>query len=167
MTLSPGTWTEWDFHKNVILKPGIYYVNGSISLGAQASLSGTGVTIVTSGALSMHGGAIMTLSAALAPVNANDAITGGAIPGIVFAGNSTATSVFRGNTSPSLTGVVYYPNGKLDFGGTAQGGSRGCLEIIAASVEMGGSSTMSSRCSDYGALRFSSGGGPATVALVR
>ena len=164
--LSPGTWSKWDIKGDVSLKPGIYYVNGDISLGAQAVLTGTGVTIVTSGTLDMKGGSSMTLSAALAPLNPGDAIPGGAIPGVVFAGNSASSSSFHGNTSPALTGVVYYPNGALEFGGTAQGGSTGCLEVIAASVEMKGNSELAANCARYDAVPFSSGGPPA-VALVQ
>ena len=165
-TLSSGTWPTWNIKGKLSLNPGIYYVNGDISLGGQAELTGTGVTIVTSGTLSMHGGASITLSAALKPTNPGDAVEGGAIPGVVFVGNSASTSVFRGNTSPALTGVVYYPNGALDFGGTAQVGSPGCLEVIAASVELKGNSSMEANCARYGALPFSSGG-PATVVLVQ
>lgn len=148
--LTPGTYSGWDIKGTVSLLPGIYYVNGPISLGAQASVSGAGVTIVTSGALSMNGGAALNVSAS------QTGSTTGAIPGVVFAGNSTAANSFLGNTSPSLTGVVYFPNSDLDFGGTAQGGTTGCLEVIAKSVTLKGNASMASNCSAYGTLPFSS-----------
>ncbi len=160
-SLSAGEWSSWDIKGQVSLAPGIYYVNGPISVGAQGSLSGTGVTIVTSGSLTLTGGASLTLSAATTAGAAT-----GAIPGILFAGNSVTASSFKGNTSPSLTGVVYYPNGALDFGGTAQGGSSGCLEVVASSITLGGTSGMASNCSGYGALSFNSDA-TAAAALVQ
>lgn len=103
----------------------------------------------------------MTLSAAL-----DGESKYGAVPGIVFAGNSASASSFHGNTEPLLTGVVYYPRGELTFAGTPQGGSSGCLEVIAASVILKGNSSLASDCSRYGGAKFSSGGA-AVVTLVR
>lgn len=148
--LSPGTYSGWSIKGTVNLLPGIYYVNGDISLGAQASVSGGGVTIVTSGALSMTGGATLAVSAA------QTGSTSGAIPGVVFVGSSTSASSFLGNTSPSLTGVVYLPNSDINFGGTAQGGTTGCLEVIAKSVALHGNASMASNCLSYGTVAFSS-----------
>ena len=150
-SLSAGEWSSWDIKGNVSMAPGLYYVHGNISVGDQGSLSGTGVTIVTSGSLTMLGGANLTLSAATTTDSQQ-----GAIPGILFAGNSLAASSFNGNTSPSMTGVVYYPNGALDFGGTAKGGSSGCLQVIASSVALKGTSGLASNCSSYGTLGFNS-----------
>jgi Flp pilus assembly protein TadG len=158
--LSPGTYSGWDIKGTVSLLPGIYYVNGDISLGAQASVSGGGVTIITSGALSMNGGAALNVSAA------TSGSASGAIPGVVFAGNSTSANSFLGNTSPSLTGVVYFPNSDLNFGGTAQGGTTGCLEVIAKSVTLKGNASTASNCSAYGTLVFSSDAS-SPVALVQ
>jgi Flp pilus assembly protein TadG len=159
--LSSGEWSSWDIKGQATLLRGIYYVNGPITVGAQGSLSGTGITIVTSGPLTLKGGASLTLSAATTADVANYAI-----PGLVFAGNSVIASSFRGNTSPSLTGVVYYPNGALDFGGTAQGVSSGCLQVIASSVALKGTSDLAAHCSDYGTLRFNSDA-TAAAALVQ
>lgn len=159
-TLSPGTYSSWSIKGAATLQPGIYYVNGDISLGAQGSLSGNGVTIVTSGALSMQGGATLAISAAAL------GSTSGAIPGVVFAGTSTSSASFLGNTTTNaMTGVVYYPNGDLAFGGTAAGASSGCLEVIARSVTMKGNSTLAAKCATYGALSF--GSDNSIVSLVR
>ena len=150
----PKVWSKWDIQGSVVLSPGIYYVNGDISLGDSASLSSlssAGVTIVMGGVLTMRGGSIISLSAATKAVYLN-----GAIPGVVFAGNSSNRSSFNGNTGTKLTGVVYYPNGALDFGGTSQGGTTGCLEVIARSIQLQGNSGMASNCSAYGALSFPS-----------
>jgi Flp pilus assembly protein TadG len=158
--LTPGTFSSWDIKGIVTLAAGLYTVNGTISLGAQASLSGSGVTIVTSGAMSAGGGAAISLSAAR---NDGTAVNG-AIPGIVFAGNSTAASSFGGNSSASVTGVVYYPNGPLAFSGVPQAGANGCLEVVAASIDMQGTSSMASKCGSYYANAF---GARAAVGLVQ
>jgi hypothetical protein len=150
-SLIPGEWSSWNVKGTVILAPGIYYVNGDISLGSGSSLSGYGVTIVTSGSLNMTGGANATLSAAI-----KGSEMAGAIPGIAFAGSSTSSSSLSGNTNPSLTGVFYYPNGVLTFGGTAQGGSNGCLQVIALSITLQGNPSLASKCAAYGTLPFSS-----------
>lgn len=159
--LSPGVYAGWNIKGTANLLPGIYYVNGDISLGAQASVSGGGVTIVTSGALSMVGGAALNVSAATIAGAAN-----GAIAGVVFAGTSTSATSFGGNSSPSLTGVAYEPNADITFGGTAQGGTMGCLEVIAKSVALHGDASMAANCSAYGTLSFSSDSVP-PAALVQ
>lgn len=149
--LIPGEWSSWDIKGTVILAPGIYYVNGDILLGGGSSLSGYGVTVVISGSFNMTGGAVATLSAAI-----KGSEMAGAIPGIAFAGSSTFSSSLSGGTNPSLTGVFYYPNGALTFGGTAQGGSNGCLQVIALSITLQGNPSLASKCSAYGTLPFSS-----------
>ncbi len=156
---APDGWSGWrNIKGTVTLASGIYYVNGNISLEGQGKLTGTGVTIIMSGTLSMQGGSIIDLSAAKAVAE-----TGGAIKGIVFAGNSTDSSQFYGNTAPSLTGVVYYPKGALDFGGTAGGGSTGCLEVIAKSITLKGNPSLAAVCKDYGTLPISKDGSTDTT----
>ncbi len=157
--LSPGPYSGWDINGTVSLRAGIYYINGNIVLGAQASVSGTGVTIVTSGALSMTGGAALTISAAEADA------TSGAIPGVVFASNSTVATTFGGTSNPSLTGVVYFPNADLSFSGNT-GVAAGCLEVIAKSVSFHGDSSLAANCTSYSALSFGSDTSPG-VALVQ
>jgi Flp pilus assembly protein TadG len=149
--LTKNIWNKWDIAGKLTLNAGIYYVYGDISLGAQAELSGTGVTIVTSGTVKMTGGSKISLTAA----KTADTPTG-AIPGVVFIGSSTGTSSFLGSADTKITGVVYNPNGALDFGGTAHDGSEGCLEVIASSIALTGNSGMASKCSSYGTLQFSS-----------
>jgi len=163
---APDGWPGWTHIKGTVtLASGIYYVNGNISLEGQGRLTGIGVTIIMSGILSMDGGSTINLSA-----SKTGAETGGAIKGIVFAGNSTERSTFYGNTAPSLTGVVYYPKGALDFGGTAGGGSTGCLEVVAKSVTLKGNPSLAAVCQDYGTLPISrdgSTGATPTASLVR
>jgi Flp pilus assembly protein TadG len=158
-SLSSGTYSSWSVQGRLNLNAGIYYVNGNISLGSQAILSGSGVTIIASGTLNMSGGSTINLSAATTAGTTN-----GAIPGIVLAGNSTSSSSFGGNTGSTITGVVYYPKGALSFYGTSGAGTSGCLEVIANSVSLVGNSTMAPNCGGFGALTF---GDASALGLVR
>lgn len=163
-TLSPGAYSGWNITGKVTLLPGIYYVNGNISLGSQASLSsgsGTGITIVTSGTFLMNAGAALEISAATITGTTN-----GAIPGVVFASNSSTGMSFGGNASTLMTGLIYDPNADVMFGGTAQGGGSGCLELIARSVTLQGNSSMASNCSAYGTTIYSNDKAP-SVKLVQ
>ena len=144
--LSPGTYSSWDIKGRLTLAAGTYYVNGNISIGSQGTITGTGITIVTSGAVSQAGGSQLNISAALNT-------TSGAIPAVVFAGNSSSATGLGGSTQANVTGVVYYPNGALAFNGTSSGGAGGCLEIIANSIEMRGNSSLAANCG-YSALSF-------------
>lgn len=163
--LSPGSWSSWDIKGTVNLSSGIYYVRGDISLGAQAELNGTDVTIVAGGSIDMKGGSSLNLSAATTDAANKQPAATRAIPGVVFASSSSDASGFGGNSDVQLTGVVYYPNGALNFRGTPAGGSRGCLNVVAASITLQGNSSMASACADYGTLTFA--GQAAVASLVR
>lgn len=147
-------YSDWTIQgtASVSLAPGTYYVNGPITLSGQASLAGVGVTIVSSGAISISGGTKVNLLAAL------NGGTGGAIPGVVIASSTIQPSQITGNSPPLLTGIVYFPNADLTFSGTSQTGTQGCLEIVANSVTFAGTTSLAvgSNCSAYGALAFSS-----------
>ena len=80
------------------------------------------------------------------------------------AGNSSSDSSFGGNVQALVTGVVYYPNGNLHFNGTSHGGTTGCIEILANSIEMRGNASMAPNCGGYSALSF---GDSTSLGLVR
>ncbi len=148
-TISPGTSAGWDVKGTLTLNPGLYLVNGDISTGAQGLITGTGVTIVTSGALNASGGAGMNLTAATTSTTSN------AIPGVLFAGKSSAAMAFVGNSTFAVTGLLYFPNASLKFAGTSDSGGSGCTEVIAGTVTLVGTSNVSANCSNYGLQSFS------------
>jgi Flp pilus assembly protein TadG len=160
-SIGPGTYSGWDVNGTLNLSPGLYVVNGNISSGAQATISGTGVTIVMSGAVSTTGGSQMALTA---PTTSP---TGTAVPGILIAGKSSASMAFLGNSAVPFTGVIYLPNASLKFGGTSQSGSNGCSEVIASTVTLVGTSNLAANCSGYGTLKFGSLPGTSSIALVQ
>ncbi len=149
-TLQPGTYSSITSGSGPItMEPGLYIVNGNISTGQGATVTGTGVTIVTSGTVSFGGGSTVTLSA---PV---ENTTTGGIPGVLIAGNSTGTDTLSNGMEPTLTGVIYYPNGTMSISGGVKVGNN-CLEVIAGSLSISGGSTFGATCSQYGTAAFPS-----------
>lgn len=143
-TLSPGTYSSITSGSGPItMNPGLYIVNGNISISNGATLTGSGVTIITSGTVSFGGGATVTLSAPLTTTTAP-----GAIPGILIAGNSTSTDTISNGMKPTLTGVVYYPNGTMAISGGVNVGNS-CLEILAGSLSISNGASFGSSCSTY------------------
>jgi hypothetical protein len=160
-SIEPGTYSSWNVKGTLHLGPGLYVVNGDVSSGAQSTISGTGVTIVMSGTLNTTGGSSLALTApTTSPV-------GGAVPGVLLAGNSSATMAFLGNSMSPVTGVLYFPNANLKFAGTSSSGSDGCTEVVASKVTLVGTSDVAANCSAYGVLNFGSLAGPSSIALVQ
>ncbi len=155
------SYSSWDVEGTLNLSAGLYLINGDFTAGAQASVTGTGVTILVSGTVNAGGGASLALTA---PTTSP---TGNAIPGVLIAGKSTNGMTFQGNSTAALTGVIYFPNANLGFGGTSGGGGSGCTEVIAASITLKGTSDLAANCSKYGTLPFGSLPGTASVVLVR
>ncbi|MDR3416437.1 MAG: hypothetical protein P4L83_09645 [Nevskia sp.] len=146
----------------ISLGAGTYYVKGNVSIGQGATVTGTGVTLVVGGTVSFGGGATVTLSAP------TDSATSG-IPGVVIAGNSAASDTLNNGMNPTLTGLIYYPNGNLTLGGGVKA-ANSCLEVIANSITVGNGTVLgnSSNCnSTFGIPTFSSLPGTATVTLVQ
>jgi Flp pilus assembly protein TadG len=149
-TLNPGTYSSITSGSgNITLNPGLYIVNGNISVGQGATVTGVGVTIVTSGTVSFGGGSTVTLSAPLSGT------TSGGIPGVLIAGNSTSTDTLSNGMKPTLTGVLYYPNGTMAVSGGVSVGN-GCLEVIAGTLSISNGASFGSSCSSYGAATFPS-----------
>jgi Flp pilus assembly protein TadG len=162
-TISNGTSGGWDVNGSLNLNPGLYVVNGNISIGAQGSISGAGVTIVTSGTVSMNGGSELSLTAATTASASNNAV-----PGVVIAGTSQGSVTVAGNTAPRMTGLVYFPHASLKFAGASSAGSGGgCLQVMASSITMVGTVDLETNCSAYGMLDFGSLPAAKTVALVQ
>ncbi len=158
--ISPGTYSSLTISNGVstTLQPGLYVINGPINFGGGATITGTGVTIVTSGTINWNNGAHITLSAPT-----KDA-TGGVVPGVLIAGTSTATSELAGGIQPTLTGVVYYPNGPINMSNGIGTSSTQCLEFIVNTLPISGGANLQASCSNYGALSF--GANNSTVATL-
>ncbi len=158
-TLNPGTYTGLSVSgsNNITFNPGLYTINGNISFNGAFNVTGSGVTILMgkgtgSGyAFTTSGAMTMTLSAATTA-----GATGNAIPGIVFASQSSATASFAGSAGLAFTGVMYYPNGPASFTGAMTSGNSTCAELIANTITVSGAFALGSSCGSYGAATFGS-----------
>jgi hypothetical protein len=141
--------------------PGLYLFKGNVNFSGSTSSSGSGVTIITAGTFTGQNTFAMTLSA---PSTSAAASTGG-IAGIALAGNTTGTVTLSGSDTFTITGVVYFPNATFDASGSSGLGisTTSCLEIIAASIKLTGSSYFNSSCSSVNAAGFSSVPGTSTT----
>lgn len=123
---------------DVVLKPGLYVMqDGPLSMQGNASLSGTGVSILLSGLnaiLDMQGSPTMTL----------EAMDTGSLAGIAIASDTSAspvlTSVLQGSPDLTVTGSIYLPNQRLEMRGSPVLNTLGPSDsLIALSFKLQGS----------------------------
>jgi Flp pilus assembly protein TadG len=166
VTLSPGVFCggmQVVAGAVVTLNPGIYYMDrGSLSVAGNATINGTGVTIVfTSGnnnnwaTASIGSNAVINLTAP----------TTGPTAGIVLFGdrNMPAGTAFKlvGGATQNFGGAVYLPKAALNYAGGSSG-SNGCTQIIADTLSWSGGSSLALNCSTYATKPI----GTLTAALV-
>jgi Flp pilus assembly protein TadG len=144
-TLQPGVYCNGlSLKGDVTLAPGVYVIENSLSINAQAHVVGNGVTIyLASGAsLSMNGNATVDLSAP----------TSGTYSGILFFGDrasSGATYSFNGTADSVMTGALYFPTETVSYNGDFAG-ANGCTQIVADKVAWSGNASFNVNCSGYG-----------------
>jgi hypothetical protein len=134
----------------VNLNPGIYYLNqGSLSIAGNATLTGTGVTLVFT---SSTGKNFATASIGSNAVVNISAPTSGNTAGIVIFGdrNMPLGTAFKlaGGGSQTFGGAVYLPKGALSFAGGASA-TDGCTQVIADTITFSGNSSLAVNCSSY------------------
>ncbi|MBZ9986641.1 pilus assembly protein TadG-related protein [Mesorhizobium sp. BH1-1-5] len=144
-TLQPGTYCSgMSLNGNVTLQPGVYVVQGSMKVNANAVVSGSGVTIFMAGnnTVSMNGNATVTLSAP----------TSGTYSGVLFYGDRTGTaakSTFNGTADSLLTGAIYFPRQQVNYLGNFSG-VNGCTQVVADTIQWSGNSTINQDCTSLG-----------------
>jgi hypothetical protein len=155
-TISPGTYSSINITgmNGTTMSPGLYVVTGNFSVtGANANVTGTGVTIVVGGAVNISGtgGSNFNVSApGTSPTN-------GAISGVLIADSGTSGGTIGSSNAAAISGVVYFPNSGFTINGTTNGGS--CLEVLAASININANtvSVSGDNCSSsLGATAFGS-----------
>jgi hypothetical protein len=150
-TLSPGCYKGINIKGTATLSPGTYYIDGSsFSVGSQANLSGSGVTIVLTSStaasdassiatLNMNGGATVQLTAS----------TSGTYTGILFYQDRRAldsgANTINGNAGSKFQGAFYFPSQELDFSGTS-GMTTDCLQLVALRLTFTGNTSVSNQC---------------------
>jgi Flp pilus assembly protein TadG len=154
----------------IVLVPGVYYiVAGTLEISSKATITSTGgVTFVLTGDTT-HGYATATING-----NANvvlSAPTTGPTGGMLFFGDRNAPfsgapsnnascgsggggssqNQINGGSGQLLTGVLYFPNQSVCYGGSsAVIGAGKCTQIIARTISFTGSSDVRLSCAGTG-----------------
>jgi hypothetical protein len=134
--MEPGRYSNLRLQDDIHLKPGLYYIEGSLTI--QGTVTGSGVTFfMKDGGIRTNGSAALSISAP----------TSGEHAGMLFwsARDNTSNHRFNGNGATDLAGILYFPKGDLFYAGN-HGTQATCLRIVADTVEMTGNSRMKSDC---------------------
>ncbi len=130
--------------------PGVHYITGTLSLGAQATLTGTNVTLVLLGSnarIDMNSGGTIKLQAP----------STGTYPGFAIIGDKSATTVqtntVQGGAGSYFRGIVYTPKHKLYVtGGGDFNADSSYPPMVVDNIEIGGNGafTIGMSHTDYG-----------------
>jgi Flp pilus assembly protein TadG len=153
-TLSPGVYCG-DISVNagatLTLSPGIYYFSGAnLSVAGNATITGSGVTLIFTGSGNNWGSATIGSNANITLT----APTSGVTQGIVMYGDrnmpvGTAFSLEGGGTQ-NFGGAIDLPKAALKFSG-GNGTTTSCTQIIADTITFTGSSNVQVNCKALGA----------------
>jgi hypothetical protein len=144
----------------VTLSPGLYIVNGPVHFGNGSTVSASGVTIVSSGTLTLDGSVPLTWTA---PTSGS---TSGGLPGVAYVSTTTGTTTLGGSGSLTITGVMYTPHSFMSISGAATYGATSCLEVVVSTITVSGSGALGGSCSSMGTIGWGSSV-KTTVALVQ
>jgi hypothetical protein len=149
-TIDPGVYCggmDFKAKANITLRPGTYYINqGSFSVNAQATIRGTGVTIVLTstgpasqiGTVTINGGATLDLSAPSDPT--------APFPGITFFQDPRAAAdginKLNGGAAMNIGGAIYFPAQELQFSGNNSTGGPRCTILVARLVKFSGNASL-------------------------
>lgn len=129
LTISPGGYCGVTVNKGTLtLQPGVYYLQGTFSVGNGANVTGTGVTLYfSSGTFTASSGSNVNLAAPTNPFNTDG--TPNPYYGILYweAATDNSTFYFAPGSKSSWSGVIYLPGATLDMG---DGGSLSAYTIL-------------------------------------
>ena len=148
VSLTPAHFCSgWNFGNNVqiSLAPGTYFIDSQFSVGNNATITGSGVTLVVNGnyAASIGNNAALTLTAP----------TTGDFAGIAIMGLSTDTTKvqsFANNERLNVTGTIYFPHQTVEFDNNGMTGGGGCTHIIANKLRVMNNAELDNNCSGTG-----------------
>jgi Flp pilus assembly protein TadG len=149
-TLQPGVYCnglDIGAKAQITLAPGIYYIDrGDLTVNAQATLTGTNVTIVLTssgtasqiGTVTINGGAVVDLTA---PPDEDSGHRG-----MIFFQDRRAspagTVKLAGGATMRLAGAAYFPAQAIQFSGNDSSSSPTCTQIIGRTVTFIGHSAV-------------------------
>lgn len=134
----------------VFLDPGVYIVDrGDFSVGSQAQVTGSGVTIVLTGSSAANIATFTVNGGASLDITAPTEFENNYWRNILFYQDRRGTSRMsrvNGGGTLDLEGIIYMPNGDLTFSGSA-GSQNECLFLVAYRVILTGTSDFNNNCS--------------------
>ncbi|PAY08866.1 hypothetical protein CK489_10415 [Bradyrhizobium sp. UFLA03-84] len=164
-TLSPGSYCgdiSVAAGATLTFNPGVYYFNGAnLSVAGNATITGTGVTLVFTGSSGNWGSATIGSNANVSLT----APTSGTTAGIAIYGDRRmpvgSSFNLTGGGTQNLQGAIYLPKAALSFSG-GNGTSANCTQIIADTISIVGNSNVQVNCAAMGGNAI----GTATAQLV-
>jgi hypothetical protein len=111
---------------NLTLEPGLYVIDGSISLSGSGTVSGTGVTFYTTGATLVSGTRALAVSAP----------TSGTYNGLLFfqSRSDYREMSFSGSDGSDVQGIIYAPKAALAYSGSRRGTFKIALVVDSVSI---------------------------------
>jgi Flp pilus assembly protein TadG len=136
--LTPGCYKDFKFtgNTNYTLAAGTYYLDSTnFDVQGTGSITGTGVTIIltgaTPGSVTTNGNTTIKLSAP----------TSGAYANMLFIGNASGLQKINGNNGSFYDGAMYFPNGTAQFLGSSSG-MFNCAMVVANFVDFSGNASL-------------------------
>lgn len=127
---------------NLTLGPGVYFINGTLTIGRNARITGTGgVTLLFNSApsVTIGNGATLTLTAPLSGTTAGMAIASQrSITNTTFAINNNATIV--------IEGAVYLPGWTISISGQVNSAGANCTQLIADKLDLASDLSIKADC---------------------
>lgn len=156
LAMQPGTYRDFSLSCNTTLAGGIYVIEGgNLRVNAQYTLAGTGVMFVlrNGAGIEIAGGATINLTAMqttaeLIAVGVDPAQAERMRGMLIFEdpdGPGNDNHSITGNSGVIMNGVVYLPNSELKVAGSMRGSST-CLELAAATLDIGGDANLATLC---------------------
>jgi hypothetical protein len=136
--LTPGCYKSFKFtgNTNYTLAAGVYYLDSTnFDVQGTGSITGTGVTIIltgaTPGSITTNGNTTIKLSAP----------TSGSYENMLFIGNASGLQKINGNNGSFYDGAMYFPNGTAQFLGSSAG-MFNCAMVVANFVDFSGNASI-------------------------
>jgi hypothetical protein len=142
-TLIQGCYTGISISGTTLnLNPGLYIINGDLSIGGNASVTGTDVTIFLMGTTNISSNVNLNLTAP----------TSGVYNGVLFfqSRSNANPAAISGNSGSTLEGILYFPSASLTVSGNS--GSTIYTDFIAQSLTLTGNASFQ----DYALVNGSS-----------
>jgi hypothetical protein len=136
--LTPGCYKDFKFtgNTNYTLAAGTYYLDSTnFDVQGTGSITGTGVTIIltgaTPGSITTNGNTTIKLSAPTTGTYAN----------MLFIGSASGLQKINGNNGSFYDGAMYFPNGTAQFLGSSSG-MFNCAMVVANFVDFSGNASL-------------------------